>query len=62
MFRSSTRAPRLPFAVTAEKPLLAPTTDADVAPPRVRLDAETRVPPATVKGIALPPTLPEATP
>jgi hypothetical protein len=54
------RADRI--AVTAEKPLLAPTTDADVAPPRVRLDAETRVPPATVKGIALPPTLPEATP
>ncbi|MEZ4265018.1 MAG: hypothetical protein R3F39_01475 [Myxococcota bacterium] len=50
------------IAVTSEKLLLAPQPDADVAPPRVRLEAETRVPPLSVKGVSLAPTLPEPTP
>lgn len=50
------------IAVTAEKFILAPQADADVAPPRVRLEAETRVPPLSVKGVSLAPTLPETTP
>lgn len=50
------------IAVTAEKLILAPQTDTDVAPPRVRLEAETRTPALSVKGVALAPTLPESGP
>lgn len=50
------------IAVTTEKLILAPQTDGDVAPPRIRLQAETGIPALSVKGTALAPTLPEAAP
>ncbi|MCB9729870.1 MAG: hypothetical protein H6744_15530 [Deltaproteobacteria bacterium] len=50
------------IAVSAERIILAPAGDDEVAPPRVRLEATTTIPPVNVVGASLAPTLPEATP